>query len=297
MGVRLFATMGAFFFALPIFGAAAQSDGDLLARGEYVLRAGACIPCHTDFKGGGKELAGGRGLKTPFGLFYSPNITPDPETGIGRWTEAQFRAAVKQGVRPDGKHYYPVFPYPTYTRMTDGDLRALFAYLKSRPPVRQANKDHDLVPPFSWRSSLSFWKSLNFQPSDFQPDGRRPAAYNRGAYLATALAHCGECHTPRDWLGGLKESMALAGTRDGPEGEVAPNITPHPETGIGKWSHSDLVTLLKSGQKPDFDNLQGVMQESVDHGFKYLTDADLAAIATFVMEQNPIANKVSRRSP
>jgi mono/diheme cytochrome c family protein len=135
---------------------------------------------------------------------------------------------------------------------------------------------------------------LHFQAGDFQPDSRKSAAYNRGAYLATALAHCGECHTPRGLTGGLRDGMALAGTVDGPEGELAPNVTPHPDTGIGKWSRGDLVTLLKSGQKPDFDNLQGVMQEAIDHGFKYLTDVDLDAIATYVMEQPPIANKVAR---
>jgi mono/diheme cytochrome c family protein len=276
-------------------GGALAAEPDELARGEYLLRAGGCIPCHTDFKGQGELLTGGRALETPFGTFFSPNITPDPETGIGGWSAAEFLAALKQGMRPDGSHYFPVFPYPSYARMTDADALAIRAYLLSRPPVKRANRPHDLPWPASWRGLQGAWKALHFTPGDFRSDPARSDAYNRGAYLVTALSHCGECHTPRDLMGATRADMALAGTANGPEGELAPNITPDPRTGIGKWSAGDMIELLRTRTKPDFDNVQGSMREAVEHGLKYLTDADLAAIAAYVLAQPPIANRVVRR--
>ena len=280
---------------LALADSAGVSPSDAVARGEYLFHAAGCLSCHTDFKGGGKPLAGGRPLKTPFGTFYSPNITPDKPTGIGSWTDRQFLAAIKHGIRADGAQLFPVLPFTSYTRMTDQDAKAIKAYLFSLPPVSQANRQHQISPPFSWRFLQAGWKWLFFKPGDFQPDPRQSAAWNRGAYMVTALAHCGECHTPRNWFGALDNSMPLAGTADGPEGEVAPNITPDKDTGIGGWSQDDLVTLLKTGNKPDFDNVQGVMKEAIVHGLKDLTDADLKAIATYVLAQPPIRHKVARK--
>jgi hypothetical protein len=143
-----------------------------------------------------QSLAGGRAIATPFGSFYSPNITPDPETGIGRWTDAEFLKALREGLRPDGANYFPVFPYPSFTRITDNDALAIKTYLFSLPPVRQDNRPHDVRFPFSWRFLQTGWKLLFFTPGPFELAPERSAAYNRGAYLVTALAHCGECHTP-----------------------------------------------------------------------------------------------------
>jgi mono/diheme cytochrome c family protein len=168
----------------------ATADEGAVTRGEYLVRAGGCFSCHTT--PGGQVLTGGRALATPFGTFYTPNITPDPATGIGRWTDAQFLRALREGVRPDGANYFPVFPYTSFTGITDSDALAMKAYLFSLPAVHQQNRPHDVAFPFSWRFLQAGWKLLFFTPGPFQPIPDRSAAYNRGAYLVTALAHCGE---------------------------------------------------------------------------------------------------------
>jgi len=276
-----------------LLGASAQAQ-TAAERGAYLLRAGGCISCHTDAKGGGAPLAGGLALNTPFGVFYSPNITADQETGIGRWTDRQFLDALKHGVRPDGSRYFPALPYTTYTKMTDADALAIKAHLLSLPPARRENRAHDLTFPFGWRWPLRLWQMLFFEDGEFRPDPARGEQWNRGAYLVEALAHCGECHTPRNALGGLERDRWLSGTRDGPEGEVAPNITPDPKTGIGAWSQADIVTLLKEGTTPEFDNVQGTMAEAVRDGLSHLTTADLEAIAVYLKSARPIENKVGR---
>ena len=263
-----------------------------MARGEYIFRAGVCTGCHTDTKGGGEFLAGGRPLKTPFGIFYSPNITPDPVTGIGGWSDADFARAMTEGVAPDGTHYFPVFPYTAFTGMIAADLADLKAYLDTVPPVRRVNRPHDVAAPFSWRFTVGPWKWLFFEAGPYRPRADRSARWNRGAYLATALAHCAECHTPRNLLGGLMRGMWFAGTENGPEGQRAPNITPHEATGIGRWSAAELSDLLKTGLKPNFDDVQGLMGEAVEQGYKYMRDDDLAAIADYVLSLTPIDNLV-----
>jgi mono/diheme cytochrome c family protein len=257
-------------------------------RGEYLVHAGGCVSCHT--APGGLPFAGGRALMTPFGTFYSPNITPDAETGIGRWTDAQFLRALREGRRPDGASYFPVFPYPSFTNITDADALAIKAYLFSLQPARQANRAHDVALPFSWRFLQTGWRMLFFREGPFRADPSRDAGYNRGAYLVTALAHCGECHTPRNILGAVKPSLTLAGTRDGPDGQAVPNITPDRATGIGDWGSDDIVTLLKTGRTPEESALKGAMREAVQDGLKFLTDADLQAIATYLQAQKPIAS-------
>ncbi len=166
----------------------AVAEEDAVTRGEYLVHAGGCFSCHT--VAGGEKLAGGRALATPFGTFYSPNITPDPETGIGRWTDALFLQALREGVRPDGANYFPVFPYPSFTGITDRDALTIKAYLFSLPPVHRENRPHDVPFPFSWRFLQAGWKLLFFTPGPFQPAAERSVVYNRGAYLVTALAHC-----------------------------------------------------------------------------------------------------------
>jgi mono/diheme cytochrome c family protein len=272
--------------------AAAAADEDAVSRGEYLVRAGGCFSCHT--APGGQKLAGGRALATSFGTFYSPNITPDPDTGIGRWTDAQFLRALREGVRPDGANYFPVFPYPSFTGITDSDALAIKAYLFSLPAVRQQNRPHDVPFPFSWRFLQTGWKLLFFRPGPFQPMPDRSAAYNRGAYLITALAHCGECHTPRNFLGATRSGWSLAGTPDGPEGQLVPNITPDPGTGIGKWEKTDVVELLRTGTTPEQSKVKGAMRETIQDGLKYLRDADLEAIADYLFAQPPITHDVAK---
>ena len=189
--------------------AAPVAAQDAVTRGEYLVHAGGCVSCHT--APGGTAFAGGRALATPFGTFYSPNITPDLDTGIGRWTDAQFLRALRAGVRPDGANYFPVFPFPSFTNITDADALAIKAYLFSLPPVRQTDRPHDVAFPFSWRFLQFGWKTLFFREGPFRVDPSHDAAYNRGAYLVTALAHCGECHTPRNLFGAVKTSRGAIG--------------------------------------------------------------------------------------
>jgi len=220
-------------FIFLIAGAAwAQPAPDLVRRGAYVFAAAGCISCHTDFKNKGKPLAGGRALKTPFGTFYGPNITPDPVYGIGRWSDADFIRALREGVSPSGDDYFPVFPYTAFSQMTDGDMVAMKAYIFSLPAVARPNRAHDVPAPFRWRFLQRFWKWLYFAPGPYRPDPVRGAEWNRGAYLVRALVHCGQCHTPRNALGALDRDRWLAGADDGPDGEGTPNITPHRESGL-----------------------------------------------------------------
>jgi len=260
---------------------AGAADPDLIARGAYLAAAADCVACHTDPADGGRPYAGGRALATPFGTFYSPNITPDPETGIGRWSEAEFLRALREGVRPDGSNYFPVFPYPSFTKITDDDARAIKAYLFAQPPVRQSSREHDVAFPFSWRFLQNGWKLLFFSPGPFRPAPERPEPYNRGAYLVTALAHCGECHTPRNWFGATEPHRFLAGNPNGPDGKKVPNITPDRKTGIGNWSEDDIIGVLADGHTPDFDKVGGAMAEVVKSTSR-LTDADRQAIALYL---------------
>jgi mono/diheme cytochrome c family protein len=260
---------------------AIAADPDAIAHGDYLANAADCEACHTDREHGGQPYAGGRGLATPFGTFYSPNITPDPETGIGRWSNEQFLRALRDGVRPDGANYFPVFPYPSFTNITDADARAIKAYLFSLPAVRQANRTHDVSFPVSWRFLQDGWKLLFFSPGPFRPAPERSEAYNSGAYLVTALAHCGECHTPRNWFGATEPDRFLAGNPDGPDGKKVPNITPDRKTGIGNWSEDDIIGVLTDGHTPDFDKVGGAMAEVVK-STSHLTDADRRAIALYL---------------
>lgn len=272
---------------------APAQDEAAIQRGEYIFRASGGCSCHTDLKNQGPFLAGGRPLKTPFGVIYSTNITPDPKTGIGRWSDEDFMKAMTQGIGPDGTYYYPAFPFTSFTKMTERDLRDLKAYLFSVPPVERENKPPELRFPFNWRSGMVLWRSLYFRPGVFQPVPAHGEEWNRGAYLATAVAHCGECHTPRDSMGGLRTDLHFAGSREGPEGELAPNITPDPETGIGGWSLTDIVWFLQTGMEPDGDATEGLMNEVIEQGYHQMKEADLKAIAVYLKSLQPIRNRVS----
>jgi len=279
---------------LAIPGAAAAAEPDLIARGEYLYRAAGCSNCHTDRDAKGAELAGGAALTTPFGVFYAPNITPDREHGIGSWSDEDFVRAMREGVSPRGSHYYPAFPYTSYTKLTDEDLRALKAYLFTLPPVAQPDRPHELPWYVRLRPLLYFWKWLYFEPGPYRPDPQRSAAWNRGAYLANAVAHCGECHTPRDRFGGLDPARRFAGTTDGPDGAVVPNITPDRKTGIGRWSERDIAYYLETGMTPDGDFAGDVMADVIDNGLRHLTDEDRRAIATYLKSLPPIEHAVRK---
>ncbi len=284
---------------LVLLGPAAMAQTSQLpaARGKYIFDAAGCAACHTDTKNKGKRLAGGRALKTPFGVFYSPNITPDPQYGIGGWTEDDFRRALRDGTAPDGSHYFPVFPYGSYTLMSDGDIGDLWAYMRTLPPAAQANKPHAASPPFGWRFLVSLWKALYFTPGPYRPNPEKDQVWNRGAYVATALGHCGECHTPRNALGGFQADRIFAGAAEGPEGGSIPNITPDRKTGIGRWSKDDLKTMLTDGMLPDGDFVGGGMGEVVDNTTSRLTGPDLEALMTYVRSLPPIVHQVVKPKP
>lgn len=257
-------------------------------RGEYLFNAANCVGCHTDTEHGGARLAGGRAIETPFGAYYSRNITPDPTHGIGAWSDADFLRALRQGISPAGVHYFPAFPFPSFTGMTDRDILDIKAYLFAQAPVPAPNKPHAVGFPFDMRMSAVFWRALYFQPGPLAPDPSKSSEWNRGAYLVNAVAHCGECHTPRTALGGLKGERAFGGGElAGPGAKLAPNLTPDPARGIGKWSLDDIATLLESGMKPNGDFVSAPMSEVVD-GTAKLAPTDRKAIAVYLKALRPI---------
>jgi mono/diheme cytochrome c family protein len=268
---------------LDTFAGSALAQGDA-KRGQYLAKAGGCVGCHTEEKQGAVPFAGGRALKTPFGTFYGPNITPDQKAGIGAWSESDFVKALRFGVRPDGAHYFPAFPYPSFTRIADSDLRDLWAYLRSLPPSARPSQPHDLRFPFGFRFLLWGWKWLFFDPGPFTSEPSRSALLNRGAYLVDALGHCGECHTPRNFLGGLKKSRYLAGGKL-PVGGYAPNLTP---TRLKKVSDKDLRDFVQSGQTPDGDVVAETMGEVIRETTGQLTSPDLDALIAYLRSLPPL---------
>lgn len=269
-------------------------------RGALIFAAAGCLGCHTASGPDAEPLAGGRVLATPFGTFHGPNITPDPEHGIGGWTDDDFLMALRYGVAPDGGDYYPVFPYTSFTAMTVEDMLDLKAYLFAQAPVARPNMPHEVGFPFSIRQLVTFWKLLNFRAGplapELDPEPERDEAWHRGRYLATALAHCGECHTPRNGMGAAIPELTFAGTAEGPTGDPIPNITPHRETGIGGWSEGDLAFFLQSGMTPSGDFAGGEMSEVI-RGTSQLPAEDRAAIARYVMSLPPIPNQVGPPRP
>ena len=270
---------------------AARSEAADAARGEYIVRAAGCISCHTQKDGKGEFLAGGRALVSPYGNFYSSNITPDAETGIGAWSDSDFVHAMRHGESPQGRTYYPAFPYASFSAMRRQDMLDVKAYLFTMAPVRQENRSHELRFPFSWRFSIYPWRWLFFSPAEEAPDAPFTEPEQRGRYLVDVLGHCAECHTPRNMAGGLKRGKALAGTRYGPGGSV-PNITPDSETGIGNWSVGDLVFFFQTGIKPDGDDVQGEMRDVIEDGLRHLSKEDLLAIAAYLQAVPPIRHAV-----
>jgi len=266
----------------------ASDQGALVLRGEYLIRAAGCVSCHTDHDNKGAYLAGGRAISTSFGTFYTPNITSDPVYGIGNWSKQDLEQALQQGTAPDGSHYFPVFPYNSYTNLLEDDIRAMAAYLHTVNPVARKNHEHE-TPWYLFRWVMAIWKWLFFEPGEFKPDSKQDELYNRGAYLV-AIGHCTECHTPRDDKGVLDDQRYLVGIKDGPEGDAIPNITPDRKTGIGQWSQGDLSYFLKTGEFPDGDYSGGLMAEVIDDGTSHLKDDDLKSIAIYLRSLEPVMN-------
>jgi mono/diheme cytochrome c family protein len=256
-------------------------------RGEYLLRAGGCISCHTAKDDENGPLAGGHELETPFGVFYSPNITPDPETGIGKWTDDEFVNAFWEGVGPGGRYYFPAFPYPSYTGISRQDLLAIKAYLFSLEPVRRENQPHELAWYLDTRLAAAAWQLLFFDSERFTGDDAKDPVWNRGAYLVRHLGHCGECHTPRNSFGAPIAGQEMAGG-PGPGGKEIPNISPHPTDGIGRWSPEDVEIFLEIGMMPDGDFAGGSMTAVIDDNTAQLTPEDRAAITRYLRELTPL---------
>jgi len=263
---------------------------DLAKRGEYLARAGDCIACHTADKS--RPFAGGLPMSTPFGALYTPNITPDPDTGIGRWTDAEFLRAMQKGIGKGGQHLYPAFPYTEYTRVTDRDLLAIRAYLNTLPPIRYTPPRNELGFPFNQRWLMVFWNLFNFREGRFVPDPQRSPQWNRGAYLVEGLAHCEECHTPRNFTQGLSSHDRFSG--EAQAGWRAFNITPDKAGGIGNWSEQDIVDYLAKGVVPGRANAAGPMAEVVENSTQYLTSEDLRSIAVYLRSVPPVAGGQTR---
>ncbi len=254
-------------------------------QGQYLARAGNCATCHT--VEGGKTFAGGLPFHTPFGVLYSTNITMDEQTGIGRWSFQDFHRSMKQGVRPDGAHLYPAFPYTAFAKMTDDDIASLWLYLQTIEPVSAPAVANALDFPYNLRALLGVWKTLFHDDATFEPVADRSEQWNRGAYLVEGPGHCGACHTPRNPLGAERSELALTGgvyldrvKLGGHRNWAAPNITPS-GVGLAAWSEADIVAYLKHGQS-ERAVVHGPMNEVVMNSTRHLDDADLQAVATYL---------------
>jgi mono/diheme cytochrome c family protein len=256
-----------------------------LANGLTTFNAGGCSSCHAvPGQPDRLRLGGGLAIPSPFGTFYAPNISPDPADGIGRWSETEFVRAVTQGISPAGSHYFPAFPYPSYVHARVNDIRDLYAYLKTLAPLPGKVRDHDLPFPYNIRRNVGIWKLLFMEAKPLLPDAARPASWNRGAYLVNGLGHCAECHSPRNFLGGIIAAQRFAGGPN-PEGEGwVPNIT---QKGIGDWSQKDIAYFLETGEMPEGDSAGGPMARVIKNTSQ-LSPEDRAAIAEYLKSLPPV---------
>ena len=277
-----FGLLGLFGLSLTI-AVPAQAQGTTyttIERGRYLVNAGDCASCHTDQ--GGQAYAGGLALPTPFGIIYSTNITPDRVTGIGNWSEEDFYRAMHNGIRRDGKHLYPAFPYPWFTKVSQDDVSAIKAFLNTLTPVRQENRPTKLVWPLNEREVMAGWNELYFRDDAFVEDPKKSEQWNRGAYLVEGLGHCGACHTATNVLGAAKTTQNLKGGDFG-EHWYAPSLTGHLRHGLGEWSAAEIVEYLKTGANSK-SAAAGPMAEVVKNSTQYLSDSDLNAIATYLKD-------------
>lgn len=270
--------------------ASTDATGDA-ERGAYLVIAAGCVSCHTDSENDGIPFAGGHRLETPYGVFVTPNITPDKETGIGRWTDAEFLAALRQGRAPDGSAYYPSFPYPSYAGMTKQDALDIRASLDTLEPVRQTNGPHELSWYVPGRWAMLLWQPL-FSPWQYSDNSGKDSEWQRGAYLVRHLGHCGECHTPRNIFGALDTARELAGSGSNVKADnerttdsTGPNISSDRKNGIGAWTRGDVEFFLEMGMQPDGNFSGGQMAAVIDDNTALLTPEDRRAITTFLLNQ------------
>src|ERR1700746_1093558 len=272
---------------------ASLAKASLVERGAYLARAADCMACYT--KPGGKDFAGGLGFKLPFGTLYATHITPDKDTGIGNYSDADFLAAVRRGIRRDGARLYPAMPYTSYSYMTDDDVLAIKAYLFSLPAVHEQVPANTLAFPFNQRWSMIFWSAVFNRDTRFAPDTSKSPEWNRGAYLAEALAHCGECHTPRNLAFALDNRKKFAGAMTA--GWHAFNITSDKATGVGGWSDADLASYLANGHANGHGTASGPMGEAVDRLFTQMTPDDTKPTVPYLRTVPPIASPDLPASP
>ena len=280
----------------PVSAAPLETTPELIARGAYLARAGNCMGCHT--VPGGAAYAGGRGVPTPFGTIYAPNLTPDRTSGIGAWSPAEFWRALHNGRAADGRLLYPAFPYPNYTRVTRADSDAMYAYLRSLPAVAQANKPHELSFPFDQQAALAVWRALYFRPADPgrpEHDTARSPEWLRGAYLVEGLGHCNACHASRNALGATRSTLDLAGGLIPVQNWYAPSLTSltsPTEAGMAAWKSQHIVDLLQTGTASPQGtpvSVAGPMSEVVLGSTQHLSDADLRAMANYLKALPPSA--------
>ena len=277
-GALALASTGAAVAAIQVYAPTRSRQGwSTIQQGKYLARAGDCKSCHT--AEGGKPYAGGRPVPTPFGIVYSANITPDPDTGIGAWSEDDFYRAMHDGLDREGQRLYPAFPYPWYTHMTRGDVDAIKAYLDTVKPVRQVDRAPKLGWPFSMRSMLAVWDKLYLHAKPFQPDPKRSPEWNRGKYLVDGPGHCGACHTSKNMLGGPDTSHPMQGGMA--EHVFAPNLGAGERDGLGGWTKTDIVEYLATGSNRHA-TAAGPMAEVVQASTQYLKQRDLEAMATYL---------------
>jgi len=263
-----------------------------LDNGKVIFNAGGCVGCHTLPKQEDRtRLNGGLALNSPFGAFYVPNISPDPNDGIGAWSEADFITAMTKGTSPDGRHYFPAFPYTSYQHMKQDDLRDLFAYLKTLPPVAGKVRDHAVPFPFNIRRTLGAWKFLFLDGQPFRPDASKSDEWNRGAYLVTGPGHCVECHSPRNAVGAIIADKRFAGG-PAPDGQGGvPNLT---QFKLKNWTTEDFLETLTTGMTPDADAVGGAMTEVV-RSTSQLPEADRKAMAVYLKSLSPVEGLPPRK--
>ncbi|MDO6406756.1 c-type cytochrome [Pantoea phytobeneficialis] len=274
------------------FVAQAQPEYDQISRGSYIATLGDCTACHTT--DATQPFAGGVKLQTPFGTLVGANITPDPATGIGNWNYDDFKRAMTAGIGHGGKRLYGAMPFTAYTKMSDADLRDLWAWMQTLQPIHHEVETNQLPFPFNIRSSLMVWNWINFDKGEFQPHPDKSAQWNRGAYLVEGPGHCGTCHTPKNLLGGDKGGQFLTG--EVVEGWYAPNLTNSDHSGLGKWTTEDIVSYLRTGVNR-FDIASGPMADAVSHSTQHWRDDDLQAVATYLKGGDKQSEKVPQPLP
>ncbi len=280
--------------AAPVSAQGTPASAAEVARGKYIFGATGGCGCHTVPKG--PINAGGRRYDGPFGTVFATNITPDRQTGIGTWTDEQIITAIRLGRRPNGERLLPVHPFTVFNGMAEEDLKAVVAFLRTTAPVNRANQPKKITVPLFESVFLPAWLAA-FAPKETPPPKAPTTGVARGEYLVRAVGHCGECHSPRTMTMATDNSRFLAGNPKGPEDQAMPNITPDPDTGIGKWSVEEIADYLGTGNKPDGDVAGGLMAEVIDgtlSGYKDLTQADRVAIAQYLKSIPPIRNKIGK---